>query len=1704
MLGIESLELHFPFELNKQTSCSLRLTNETNSYIAFSIHTTSPLPYCIEPTEGIVAPRSIYTVNITLQPLDKAPQDKHHTGYFAVRSTKLNTSENITEDMFKEQKGKLVDEVNLTVTHEPREPHMDLPLEMLTISGTGNLKSLEASSALAEAKSKIRSQTLDELIQFDPPEIGFPFLPNKTLMSSVSIVNITDSYVAFNASICDKVVYSMQPDKGILSPRSSKKLLVVRSPMEMEQQDMQCNDKLFMWNRVVTEGVEASDIVDYLGDDERKKLPIVLNKTSPPCTSEELIRFDPPELCFPFMPNKTMVCSINMVNNTEYSVGFGNYINKETLASYYTKPQRGIMPPRSTQRLVVRRVLKKNELGEAIQGEDKFFIGNMIVTKGAEASDLTDLVFDKGNTQLPIVFEKISSLSTFDELIQFDPPQLRFPFMPTKRVLMMCSIKIINVTDHRVGFNNWYRKSNSACYITTPIRGILAPRSTQELKVIRVPKENESHDMSCTDVVGVWNGVVTEGIEETDLYGYISDEESQQFPIVYTKTSPPYTSEELIRFDPPELSFPYKPNKTMVSSVNMVNNTDYSVGFNNHIDKGTLVSYYTKPQRGIMPPRSTQRLVVRRELRKKEQAEDIQGEGKFFMGNMIVVEGIEASDLTRLVPDKENTMLPIVFQKTSLLSTSDELIQFDPPQLRFPFLPNKRVCMVCSIKIVNVTDHYVGFNNWYRKSNSARYNATPVRGILPPRSTQELKVIRVPKENESQDMPCKDVFGVWNGVVMEGIEATDLYNYMNVEDSKQLPIVYTKTSPPSTSEELIRFDPPELSFPFQPNKTMVASVNMVNNTDYSIGFNNHIDKGTLASYYTKPQRGIMPPRSIQRLVVRRVLKKKEQAEDIQGEDKFFMGNVIVTKGVEASDLSDLVPDKDNARLPIVFEKTSLLCTSDELIRFDPPELCFPFLPNKRAPVLYSVKIFNVTDYCVGFNTWVYPRNSARYRIIPSKGILPPRSTQTVKIKGVPKEKAPEDTRCKDVIGVWNSIVTKGVKASDFINYMDVNESKQLPIVLKKTTLLCASADLIQFDPPELRFPFLPNKRVPMACFIKIVNTTDHCIGFNSWNYKSNSALYRMTPVQGILPPGSTEVLKIKRVARENESGDMQCKNVVFHVWQGIVTKGVEATDLTAYMDAGETIQLPIVFTNTDLLCTSDYLIQFDPPELCFPFLPNKRVPMVCFIKIVNATDHWVGFNSWTYESNSASYYMTPDSTILPPGSTQVLMIKRIANENESEDMWRKDDYFFLWNSIVNEDIEASDLIDCMDVEESKRLPVVFTNTTLSCTSADLVQFDPPELRFPFLPNKRVPMVCFIKIVNSTDHCVGFNSWTYEGTSASYQMTPDPGILTPGSTEVLMIKRVANENESEDMQCKDEFYLWNCIVNEDIEASDLIDCEDEEDSKRLPIVFTNTSLLCTSDDWLQFDPPELHFPFLTNKKVPMVFFIKIVNATNHCVGFNSWTYESTSVSYHMTPDPGILSPGSTQVLMIKMIANENESEDMQCKDNFLYLWNSIVNEDIEASNLIDCEDEEDSKRLPIVFTNASLLCTSENLIQFDPPELRFTLSNNRVSKLCSVEIVNATDHCIGFNAWGNDSNSSRYDTTPGQGILPPRSTQVLNVRRELKEKESKDMLCKDDVYSVWYGIVSEGIKATDLSVYDDAEESKQLPIVFTEPGESSSA
>jgi hypothetical protein len=109
------------------------------------------------------------------------------------------------------------------------------------------------------------------------------------------------------------------------------------------------------------------------------------------------------------MPNRPFVFSVNIVNNTDHFVAFGRYHPETNVGVYHIEPVGGVMPPRSTQRLVVKRVPEEEEHDD-MQCEDKFFLWSSLASEGVQTSGIDGHISYEGSKELPIVYKKVSSL----------------------------------------------------------------------------------------------------------------------------------------------------------------------------------------------------------------------------------------------------------------------------------------------------------------------------------------------------------------------------------------------------------------------------------------------------------------------------------------------------------------------------------------------------------------------------------------------------------------------------------------------------------------------------------------------------------------------------------------------------------------------------------------------------------------------------------------------------------------------------------------------------------------------------------------------------------------------------------------------------------------------------------------------------------------------------------------------------------------------------------------------------------------------------------------------------------------------------------------------------------------------------------------------------------------------------------------------
>ncbi|XP_031097347.1 vesicle-associated protein 3-1-like [Ipomoea triloba] len=185
ILTIEPLELRFPFELKKQISCSLQLSNRSDNHVAFKVKTTNPKKYCVRPNIGIVLPRSTCDVIVTMQAQKEMPPNLQCKDKFLVQSvvaTPGATPKDITGEMFNKEAGSGVEECKLKVTYVPppqppspvaEESEADLLTENCNTNGSEVTRSFndthDSSSEARPLTSNLTEEKAPAVQQSDAP-----------------------------------------------------------------------------------------------------------------------------------------------------------------------------------------------------------------------------------------------------------------------------------------------------------------------------------------------------------------------------------------------------------------------------------------------------------------------------------------------------------------------------------------------------------------------------------------------------------------------------------------------------------------------------------------------------------------------------------------------------------------------------------------------------------------------------------------------------------------------------------------------------------------------------------------------------------------------------------------------------------------------------------------------------------------------------------------------------------------------------------------------------------------------------------------------------------------------------------------------------------------------------------------------------------------------------------------------------------------------------------------------------------------------------------------------------------------------------------------------------------------------------------------------------------------------------------------------
>ncbi|CAI8600696.1 unnamed protein product [Vicia faba] len=258
-LQIHPQELQFPFELKKQISCHLQLSNKSNNCVAFKAKTTNQKNYCVKPNIGVVLPKSTINVRVTMQAQKEAPPDMQCRDKFLFQSIVAKhktyhskneaTTKDITPKMFDKDSGYVVKECKLRVVYvDPPRPQSPIR------DGSDNDSKV----------SNKHVKQLDTSFEVHPQELQFSFELRKQISSSLELSNKSDNYVAFKVKTTNPKKYFVKPNHGVMLPMSTCDVKVTMEAQKEIPPDMQCKDKFLIQGVVAKIGATTKDITSEM------------------------------------------------------------------------------------------------------------------------------------------------------------------------------------------------------------------------------------------------------------------------------------------------------------------------------------------------------------------------------------------------------------------------------------------------------------------------------------------------------------------------------------------------------------------------------------------------------------------------------------------------------------------------------------------------------------------------------------------------------------------------------------------------------------------------------------------------------------------------------------------------------------------------------------------------------------------------------------------------------------------------------------------------------------------------------------------------------------------------------------------------------------------------------------------------------------------------------------------------------------------------------------------------------------------------------------------------------------------------------------------------------------------------------------------------------------------------------------------------
>jgi hypothetical protein len=111
-------------------------------------------------------------------------------------------------------------------------------------------------------------------------------------------------------------------------------------------------------------------------------------------------------------------------------------------------------------------------------------------------------------------------------------------------------------------------------------------------------------------------------------------------------------------------------------------------------------------------------------------------------------------------------------------------------------------------------------------------------------------------------------------------------------------------------------------------------------------------------------------------------------------------------------------------------------------------------------------------------------------------------------------------------------------------------------------------------------------------------------------------------------------------------------------------------------------------------------------------LPFSNKPLVFSFNIANITDFCASFHTRVPRKNVGMYDVLPESAVMPPGSTQRIVVKMTPKKKEQED-GQYEDVLLIYSGLEREGVEASDFVNRIYYEVRKEFQIVYTKKVIS-------------------------------------------------------------------------------------------------------------------------------------------------------------------------------------------------------------------------------------------------------------------------------------------------------------------------------------------------------------------------------------------------------